>query len=332
VRFNSLLDDMKEERNVELDTDLDAEDLKRLVEEYKEVYLEEEKEEFPQEPMKQLELAIEAVFKSWGNPRAAVYRKLNDISDDLGTGVSVQSMVFGNAGNTSGTGVAFTRDPSTGENKLYGEYLINAQGEDVVAGIRTPKGISQLEKGMPHVYEEFVKYAHLLEEHYKDMQDIEFTIEDEKLYILQTRDGKRTTQSAIKIVTDLVKENIINKEEAIMRINTNHLNQLLHPAFDEEMLKATKSLTKGLAASPGAASGKVYFNAEDVMEAKQRGEKVILARLETSPEDIEGMVSAEGILTSRGGMTSHAAVVARGMGKCCVAGASQIRINEEEKT
>ncbi|HLR21163.1 MAG TPA: pyruvate, phosphate dikinase, partial [Tissierellaceae bacterium] len=332
VRFNSLLDDMKEERNVELDTDLDAEDLKRLVEEYKEVYLEEEKEEFPQEPMKQLELAIEAVFKSWGNPRAAVYRKLNDISDDLGTGVSVQSMVFGNAGNTSGTGVAFTRDPSTGENKLYGEYLINAQGEDVVAGIRTPKGISQLEKGMPHVYEEFVKYAHLLEEHYKDMQDIEFTIEDEKLYILQTRDGKRTTQSAIKIVTDLVKENIINKEEAIMRINPNHLNQLLHPAFDEEMLKATKSLTKGLAASPGAASGKVYFNAEDVMEAKQRGEKVILARLETSPEDIEGMVSAEGILTSRGGMTSHAAVVARGMGKCCVAGASQIRINEEEKT
>lgn len=332
VRFNSLLDDMKEEKNVELDTELDADDLKKLVEKYKNVYLEEEGEEFPQNPMEQLELSIEAVFKSWGNPRATVYRDLNNISHDLGTAVNVQSMVFGNSGENSGTGVAFTRDPATGENKIYGEYLINAQGEDVVAGVRTPKDISELEKSMPEIYEEFVKYARKLEKHYQDMQDIEFTIENKKLYILQTRSGKRTAQSAIKIAGDLVKEGIIEKEEAIMRIEPNDLNQLLHPAFDEEALKSHKSLTKGLAASPGAASGKVYFNAEDVMEAKQYGKKAILARLETSPEDIEGMVSAEGILTSRGGMTSHAAVVARGMGKCCVAGASEIRINEEEKT
>lgn len=332
VRFNSLLDDMKEEKNVELDTELDADDLKKLVEKYKNVYLEEEGEEFPQDPMEQLELSIEAVFKSWGNPRATVYRDLNNISHDLGTAVNVQSMVFGNSGENSGTGVAFTRDPATGENKIYGEYLINAQGEDVVAGVRTPKDISELEKSMPEIYEEFVKYARKLEKHYQDMQDIEFTIENKKLYILQTRSGKRTAQSAIKIAGDLVKEGIIEKEEAIMRIEPNDLNQLLHPAFDEEALKSHKSLTKGLAASPGAASGKVYFNAEDVMEAKQYGKKAILARLETSPEDIEGMVSAEGILTSRGGMTSHAAVVARGMGKCCVAGASEIRINEEEKT
>lgn len=331
VRFDHLLEKMKEEKGVELDTELDGKDLKVLVNKYKEVYLEEMKEEFPQDPMKQLELAIKAVFKSWSNPRAVIYRKLHNIPDSLGTAVNVQSMVYGNMGETSGTGVAFTRNPATGENKIFGEYLINAQGEDVVAGIRTPNHISELKDMMPEIYDEFIKYTHILEEHYKDMQDIEFTIENKKLYILQTRNGKRTTQAAIKIATDLVKEGLIGKEEAILRVNPNDLNQLLHPNFDQKKLESSQVIAKGLAASPGAASGKVYFNAQDIVEANQRGEKSILVRLETSPEDIEGMVLSEGILTARGGMTSHAAVVARGMGKCCVAGCSEIRVDEENK-
>ncbi|WP_130805718.1 pyruvate, phosphate dikinase [Senegalia massiliensis] len=331
VRFDNLLDDMKEKKNTELDTDLTKEDLKKLVEQYKEVYSEEIGEEFPQDPVKQLELAIEAVFKSWNNPRARVYRKINNISHKLGTAVNVQSMVFGNMGETSGTGVAFTRNPATGENKLFGEYLINAQGEDVVAGIRTPQEISHLEVSMPDVFEEFKNITRKLEEHYKDMQDIEFTIENKKLYMLQTRTGKRTAQAAINIAVDLVKEEVIEKEEAVLRIEPNTLNQLLHPTFEQKALENAKSLSKGLAASPGAASGRIYFNAHDVVEAKARGEMCILVRQETSPEDIEGMVSAEGILTSRGGMTSHAAVVARGMGKCCVAGCSEIRVSEEKK-
>jgi pyruvate,orthophosphate dikinase len=331
VRFESLLEDMKEKRNVKLDTELDAEDLKVLVEQYKKVYKEEKGEEFPQEPMKQLELAIKAVFSSWNNPRAIVYRKLNDIPHDLGTAVNVQSMVFGNMGNTCGTGVAFTRNPANGENKLFGEFLINAQGEDVVAGIRTPAHIDELKDIMPEVYEEFVKATHILEKHYRDMQDIEFTIENKKLYLLQTRNGKRTALAAINVAVDLVEEGLITKEEALLRIEPNQLNQLLHPTFDSKTLKNAEVIAKGLPASPGAASGKVYFNADDVVEAKNRGEKSILVRQETSPEDIEGMISAEGILTARGGMTSHAAVVARGMGKCCVAGCSEIRVDEENK-
>ncbi|MGO3168260.1 pyruvate, phosphate dikinase, partial [Senegalia sp. (in: firmicutes)] len=288
-------------------------------------------EEFPQDPIKQLELAIEAVFKSWNNPRARIYRKINNISHKLGTAVNVQSMVFGNMGEDSGTGVAFTRNPATGENKLFGEYLINAQGEDVVAGIRTPLEISHLEITMPDVFKEFVDITKKLEEHYKDMQDIEFTIENKKLYMLQTRTGKRTAQAAINIAVDLVKNNIIEKEEALLRIEPNTLNQLLHPTFERAALDEAKVIGSGLAASPGAASGRIYFNAHDVVEAKAKGEMCILVRQETSPEDIEGMISAEGILTSRGGMTSHAAVVARGMGKCCVAGCSEIRVSEEKK-
>lgn len=331
VRFESLLEDMKEEKGANLDTDLTAEDLKVLVEKYKRVYLEEQHKPFPQEPMKQLELAIKAVFASWNNPRAVVYRKLNDIPHDLGTAVNVQSMVFGNMGDTSGTGVAFTRNPANGENKLFGEFLMNAQGEDVVAGIRTPNKIEQLKEIMPEVYDQFVEATHKLEHHYKDMQDIEFTIENKKLYLLQTRSGKRTAHAAINIAVDLVEEGLIEKEEAILRIDPNQLNQLLHPTFEEKALKSAELVAKGLPASPGAASGKVYFHAADVMEAKGRGERCILVRQETSPEDIEGMIAAEGILTSRGGMTSHAAVVARGMGKCCVAGCSDIRVDEENK-
>jgi pyruvate,orthophosphate dikinase len=332
VRFDSILESMKEEKGVNLDTELDAEDLKTLVKKYKAVYKEELKEEFPQKPIKQLELAIKAVFQSWNNPRAIIYRKLNNIPDSLGTAVNIQSMVFGNMGDTSGTGVAFTRNPATGENKLFGEYLINAQGEDVVAGIRTPNEISELKEIMPEVYEEFVKITHILEKSYKDIQDIEFTIENGKLYMLQTRNGKRTAQAAINIAVDLVNDGIITKEEAIMRVEPNQINQLLHPNFDEKALKDAEVLAVGLAASPGAASGKIYFNAIDVVAAKVRGEKSILVRQETSPEDIAGMISAEGILTSRGGMTSHAAVVARGMGKCCIAGCSDIRVSEASKT
>lgn len=332
VRFDHLLDKMKEEAGVELDNELSAEDLKKLVEQYKEVYLEETGNDFPQEPIEQLELSVTAVFKSWMNPRAIIYRRLNKISEKLGTAVNVQSMVYGNMGETSGTGVAFTRNPANGENNLYGEYLMNAQGEDVVAGIRTPEPISHLKDIMPEMYDEFVGYCEQLEHHYKDMQDIEFTIENGKLYILQTRNGKRTIEAAITVATDLIKEGLITKEEAINRIDPYQLDQILHPTFDEKKLAESEVIATGLGASPGAASGRVYFDADDVVLAKQNGEKCILVRAETSPEDIEGMDSAEGILTSRGGMTSHAAVVARGMGKCCVAGCSQIRIDEEEKT
>ena len=331
VRFESLLEEMKEKKGVHNDTDLDSEDLKVLVEMYKKVYFEEKHEEFPQDPMKQLELAIKAVFESWNNPRAMIYRKLNDIPHDLGTAVNVQSMVFGNMGDKSGTGVAFTRNPADGENKLFGEFLINAQGEDVVAGIRTPNEISELKDIMPEVYSQFVDATKKLEHHYKDMQDIEFTIENERLFLLQTRAGKRTAHAAINVAVDLVGENLISKEEAIMRIEPNQLDQLLHPMFEPKALADAQIIAKGLPASPGAASGKIYFHADDVVAAKARGEKSILVRQETSPEDIEGMVAAEGILTARGGMTSHAAVVARGMGKCCVAGCSEIRVDETSK-
>ena len=331
VRFESLLEEMKENKGVHNDTDLDSEDLKALVEMYKKVYFEEKHEEFPQDPMKQLELAIKAVFESWNNPRAMIYRKLNDIPHDLGTAVNVQSMVFGNMGDKSGTGVAFTRNPADGENKLFGEFLINAQGEDVVAGIRTPNEISELKDIMPEVYSQFVDATKKLEHHYKDMQDIEFTIENERLFLLQTRAGKRTAHAAINVAVDLVDENLISKEEAIMRIEPNQLDQLLHPMFEPKALADAQIIAKGLPASPGAASGKIYFHADDVVAAKARGEKTILVRQETSPEDIEGMVAAEGILTARGGMTSHAAVVARGMGKCCVAGCSEIRVDETSK-
>ena len=331
VRFESLLEEMKENKGVHNDTDLDSEDLKVLVEMYKKVYFEEKHEEFPQDPMKQLELAIKAVFESWNNPRARIYRKLNDIPHDLGTAVNVQSMVFGNMGDKSGTGVAFTRNPADGENKLFGEFLINAQGEDVVAGIRTPNEISELKDIMPEVYSQFVDATKKLEHHYKDMQDIEFTIENERLFLLQTRAGKRTAHAAINVAVDLVDENLISKEEAIMRIEPNQLDQLLHPMFEPKALADAQIIAKGLPASPGAASGKIYFHADDVVAAKARGEKSILVRQETSPEDIEGMVAAEGILTARGGMTSHAAVVARGMGKCCVAGCSEIRVDETSK-
>ena len=331
VRFESLLEEMKENKGVHNDTDLDSEDLKVLVEMYKKVYFEEKHEEFPQDPMKQLELAIKAVFESWNNPRAMIYRKLNDIPHDLGTAVNVQSMVFGNMGDKSGTGVAFTRNPADGGNKLFGEFLINAQGEDVVAGIRTPNEISELKDIMPEVYSQFVDATKKLEHHYKDMQDIEFTIENERLFLLQTRAGKRTAHAAINVAVDLVDENLISKEEAIMRIEPNQLDQLLHPMFEPKALADAQIIAKGLPASPGAASGKIYFHADDVVAAKARGEKSILVRQETSPEDIEGMVAAEGILTARGGMTSHAAVVARGMGKCCVAGCSEIRVDEASK-
>ena len=299
---------------------------------YKKIVREEFGEDFPQDPLEQLKFAVKAVFKSWNNHRARVYRRLHQIPDDLGTAVNVQSMVFGNMGNTSGTGVAFTRNPATGENKLFGEFLMNAQGEDVVAGIRTPNEIAQLQEIMPRAYNQFVDATHKLEAHYKDMQDIEFTIEDEKLYILQTRSGKRTSQAAIQVAVDLVEEGVISKEEAILRVEPDGLNQLLHPNFDEEELKNSDVIAKGLPASPGAASGRIYFDAHDVSEANERGERAILVRQETSPEDIEGMIAAQGILTARGGMTSHAAVVARGMGKCCVAGTSSLRINESAKT
>lgn len=330
-KFENVLDRVKEEKGYKFDTDLTTEDLKGIVEEFKAIYKKEVKTDFPQDPKEQLMLAIEAVFRSWNNPRAIVYRKLNDISHKLGTAVNIQSMVFGNMGETSGTGVAFTRNPATGENKLFGEYLINAQGEDVVAGIRTPQDISTLQNVMPEIYDQFVKVTQILENHYKDMQDIEFTIENEKLFILQTRNGKRTAKAAINVAVDLVEAGIIDKKEAIMRVEPNQLDQLLHPTFEDKALKEATVLAKGLPASPGAACGKVYFNADDVVAAVEDGEKVLLVRQETSPEDIEGMVKAEGILTARGGMTSHAAVVARGMGKCCVAGCGEIKVDEAAK-
>ena len=330
-KFENVLDNYKEENNFKFDTDLTCEHLKSIVEDYKKIYKKEVKEDFPQDPKKQLMLAVEAVFRSWNNPRAIVYRRLNDIPNNLGTAVNIQSMVFGNMGDTSGTGVAFTRDPATGENKLLGEYLINAQGEDVVAGIRTPQPIDTLKEVMPEIYKQFIDTVKILENHYRDMQDVEFTIEKGRLFFLQTRNGKRTAASAINVAVDLVEEGIITKEEAIMRIEPKQLDQLLHPKFEDKALKEADILTKGLPASPGAGSGKIYFTAEDAAEAVKKGEKVILVRQETSPEDIEGTVCSEGILTARGGMTSHAAVVARGMGKCCVAGCGEIKVDELAK-
>jgi pyruvate,orthophosphate dikinase len=331
-KFEKILDAVKQEKGVEFDTDLDAADLKEIVKRYKELYRKEKGTDFPQNPREQLMEAVKAVFRSWDNPRAIVYRRLNDIPGDWGTAVNVQEMVYGNMGNDSGTGVAFTRDPSTGEKRLYGEFLMNAQGEDVVAGIRTPKTIEHLKEINPEVYDEFVKIAQILEKHYRDMQDMEFTIEKGKLFMLQTRNGKRTANAALKIAVDLVNEGMISKEEAVLKVEPKQLDSLLHPNFEPKALKAAVPIAKGLPASPGAATGKIYFEAEDAVAAYKNGEKnVILVRLETSPEDIEGMHVSQGILTGRGGMTSHAAVVARGMGTCCVAGCGEIKINEEGK-
>lgn len=331
-KFEKIIDEMKEEKGVKLDTELDADDLKELICRYKALYREEKGTDFPQDPQTQLIESVEAVFRSWDNPRAIVYRRMNDIPYDWGTAVNVQAMVFGNTGNKSGTGVAFTRNPATGEKKLYGEYLMNAQGEDVVAGIRTPNPITHLEQDMPEVYAQFVEIAKKLENHYKDMQDMEFTIENGKLYMLQTRNGKRTAAAALKIAVDLVDEGLATKKEALLKVEPRQLDALLHPTFDPEALKKAVPAATALPASPGAACGKIYFNAADAVEAAtERGEKVVLVRLETSPEDIEGMNAAEGILTARGGMTSHAAVVARGMGTCCVAGCGELVVNEEEK-
>ncbi|MDF2877933.1 MAG: pyruvate, phosphate dikinase, partial [Clostridia bacterium] len=330
-RFEKIIDEIKEEKGVSLDTQLTATDLKEMVVRFKALYRQEKGVDFPQEPELQLMEAIKAVFRSWMNPRANVYRRMNDYPSSWGTAVNVQMMVFGNMGDTSGTGVAFTRNPSTGENKIYGEYLINAQGEDVVAGIRTPNPISQLENDMPEVYAEFERIYNKLEDHYRDMQDMEFTVEDGTLYFLQTRNGKRTAGAALKIAVDLVAEGKITEEEAVLRVDPKQLDQLLHPMFDPKALKAAKVIGSALPASPGAAAGKVYFTAEDAKNAAIAGERVILVRLETSPEDIEGMAAAKGILTVRGGMTSHAAVVARGMGTCCVSGCGEIKINEEKK-
>ncbi|MCD6408427.1 pyruvate, phosphate dikinase [bacterium] len=326
--FEKYLEEKKKERGVEYDSELTADDLKDLVEKFKQVYKEKTGEEFPQDPMVQLKMAINAVFKSWNNPRAITYRKINKIPDDLGTAVNVQTMVFGNMGNDSGTGVGFTRNPSTGEKEFYGEYLTNAQGEDVVAGIRTPKPISELEKEMPEVYKQLREITEKLEKHYKDVQDFEFTIEKGKLYMLQTRTGKRTPMAAVKIAVDMVKEGLITKEEAVMRIEPAQIEQLLHPIIDPKV--KVEPIAKGLPASPGAASGKVVFTADDA-ERKAKEEPVILVRIETSPDDIHGMNAAKGILTSRGGMTSHAAVVARGMGKPCVVGCGELQVDEENK-
>ena len=330
--FERVLDEIKESKGAKYDTDLNAEDMKEIVVRFKEIYKEKMGVEFPQDPKVQLMEAIKAVFRSWDNPRAIYYRRMNDIPSDWGTAVNVQSMVFGNMGNTSGTGVAFTRDPSTGEKKLYGEYLINAQGEDAVAGIRTPQKIETLQQVMPEVYEQFVNIAQTLENHYRDMQDMEYTIERGKLYMLQTRNGKRTAAAALKIAVDLVNEGMITTDEAILKVEPKQLDSLLHPQFDAVALKKAKEIAMGLAASPGAACGMVYFTAEEATAAAKTGKKVVLVRLETSPEDIEGMAHAQGILTARGGMTSHAAVVARGMGTCCVAGCGALRVDEEAKT
>ncbi|HCX04899.1 MAG TPA: pyruvate, phosphate dikinase [Clostridiales bacterium] len=330
--FENVMDDFKENNNYENDTELTPENLKDIVNEFKNIYREETGKDFPQDPKEQLLMAIEAVFKSWNNPRAISYRNIHELDHKMGTAVNVQSMVFGNMGDTSGTGVAFTRNPATGEKKLFGEFLINAQGEDVVAGIRTPKDIQELKDIMPDVFNQFKETCEKLEYHYKDMQDIEFTIEKGKLYFLQTRTGKRTAQAALKVAVDMEIEEVISVEEALMRIEPKSLDQLLHPTFDSETMEKANPIAKGLPASPGAASGKVYFTAEKAVTAAKNGEDVILVRKETSPEDIEGMHAAKGILTSRGGMTSHAAVVARGMGKCCVAGCESIKVNEELKT
>ena len=332
--FEKIIDELKAEKGVHFDTELTTEDLKELVKRFKEVYKENMNgEEFPQDPSEQLMGAVKAVFRSWDNPRAIVYRRMNDIPGDWGTAVNVQAMVFGNMGETSGTGVAFTRNPSTGEKGIYGEYLINAQGEDVVAGVRTPQPISKLAEDLPECYKEFMELAHKLENHYRDMQDMEFTIQEGKLYFLQTRNGKRTAPAAIQIACDLVDEGMIDEKEAVLRIDAKSLDQLLHPTFDKDSLKAGEVIGQALPASPGAAAGKVVFTAEEAKELGKggKGERVVLVRLETTPEDIEGMVAAQGILTVRGGMTSHAAVVARGMGTCCVSGCGEIKINEEAK-
>ena len=330
-RFEEIIDDMKAKKGVKQDVELDADDMKQLVVLFKEFYKAEKGVDFPQDPKVQLMEAVKAVFRSWDNPRANVYRRMNEIPYDWGTAVNVQSMVFGNSGNRSGTGVAFTRNPATGEKALFGEYLINAQGEDVVAGVRTPSPISKLHEEMPEVYEQFADIANRLEQHYKDMQDMEFTIEDGKLYMLQTRNGKRTAAAALKVAVDLVDEGMIDEKEAVCRVEPKQLDALLHPTFDAEALKKAAVVGKGLAASPGAACGQVVFTAEEAKEWAARGEKVVLVRLETSPEDIEGMQVSQGILTVRGGMTSHAAVVARGMGTCCVSGCGDIVVDYAAK-
>ena len=329
--FEELIDEMKKERGVTLDTELTANDLKKLAEQFKAEYKNKIGEDFPQDPREQLMGAVRAVFRSWDNPRAIYYRRMNDIPSSWGTAVNVQMMVFGNTGDTSGTGVAFTRNPATGEKKLFGEFLMNAQGEDVVAGVRTPQTIDQLAEVMPEAYEQFVDIAQKLEYHYRDMQDMEFTIEDKKLYMLQTRNGKRTAAAALKIACDLVDEGMISEEEAVCMIDPKSLDSLLHPTFPKEELDRVAPIGHGLAASPGAAAGQVVFTADDVVEWVEKGHKVILVRLETSPEDIEGMHFARGILTVRGGMTSHAAVVARGMGTCCVSGCGDIVMDEANK-
>ena len=329
--FEKIIDEMKEAKGVTQDVDLDADDMKALVVKFKALYKEKMGKDFPSDPKEQLIEAVKAVFRSWDNPRANVYRRMNEIPYDWGTAVNVQCMAFGNSGNNSGTGVAFTRNPATGEKALFGEYLINAQGEDVVAGIRTPSPISKLKEEMPDVYDQFVEIATRLENHYKDMQDMEFTIENGKLFMLQTRNGKRTAAAALKIAVDLVDEGMIDEREAVLRVEPKQLDSLLHPQFDAAAMKNAEVIGKGLAASPGAACGQVVFTAEDAKEWHENGHKVVLVRLETSPEDIEGMQVAEGILTVRGGMTSHAAVVARGMGTCCVSGCGEIAVDYDKK-
>ena len=331
TKFDAIFDAKKEEHGYEFDVDLTTEDLKEIIVGYKALVKEEMGRDFPQEPKDQLMEAIMAVFRSWNNDRAILYRQLNEIPDSIGTAVNVQSMVFGNMGETSGTGVAFTRSPVNGEKAIFGEFLVNAQGEDVVAGIRTPQPIAEMAQAFPEVYTEFTRIAELLEKHYTDMQDMEFTVERNKLFMLQTRNGKRTAPAAVKIAVDMQSEGLIDKETAVMRIEPAQIDQLLHPMFDAEELKEAEKLTKGLPASPGAATGQIYFNASDAESAVANGAKAILVRLETSPEDLAGMVAAEGILTARGGMTSHAAVVARGMGKCCVSGCAEIKVDEEAK-
>ena len=330
--FDAVFEAQKKKAGAEFDVQLTTEDLKEVIEGYKEVVKRELGREFPQDPKDQLLEAIKAVFRSWNNDRAILYRKMYGISDSLGTAVNVQSMVFGNSGNDSGTGVAFTRNPANGENRLFGEFLVNAQGEDVVAGIRTPQPISEMADAFPEVYAQFEKIANTLENHYKDMQDMEFTVEDRKLFMLQTRNGKRTAAAAVKVAVDLVKEGLIDKDTAVMRVEPDQINQLLHPVFDADELKKASPVTKGLPASPGAATGQIVFSADDAAAFAAEGKKVILVREETSPEDLAGMVAAEGILTARGGMTSHAAVVARGMGKCCVSGCKEITVDEANKT
>ena len=331
TKFDAIFDAKKEEHGYEFDVDLTTEDLKEIIVGYKALVKEEMGRDFPQEPKDQLMEAIMAVFRSWNNDRAILYRQLNEIPDSIGTAVNVQSMVFGNMGETSGTGVAFTRSPVNGEKAIFGEFLVNAQGEDVVAGIRTPQPIAEMAQAFPEVYTEFTRIAELLEKHYTDMQDMEFTVERNKLFMLQTRNGKRTAPAAVKIAVDMQSEGLIDKETAVMRIEPAQIDQLLHPMFDAEELKEAEKLTKGLPASPGAATGQIYFNASDAEAAVANGAKAILVRLETSPEDLAGMVAAEGILTARGGMTSHAAVVARGMGKCCVSGCAEIKVDEDAK-